>query len=236
LQQHPTNKGQINMMNKTIRAAIAVTALLIAPIAAQAADLSRPNYKAPEYIAPMFSWSGFYVGLNGGYMLGSSQWSGTSNFEVSPKGWLGGGTIGYNFQTGTWVWGIEGDMDYAALKGTNDSAVCTGCLFKETWISTIRGRVGYAADRWLPYLTGGLAYGNMYMQGPAGGSQNKTKAGWTAGAGVEYALSGPWSAKLEYLYVDLGSATCGMASCGLATDETVKFKANIVKAGLNYRF
>jgi outer membrane immunogenic protein len=215
----------------------ACAGLLVAAVASPsfAADLPRPAYKAPAFVAP-FSWSGFYVGLNGGYTWGKSDWSGANNFSVSPKGWLGGGTLGYNVQTGSWVWGIEGDIDYAALKGTADSAVCTGCLFKETWISTVRGRVGYAMDRWLPYVTGGLAYGNMYMQGPAGGSENKTKAGWTAGAGVEWAFNGPWSTKLEYLYVDLGSATCGMANCGLATDETVKFKANILRVGLNYRF
>ena len=113
---------------------------------------------------------------------------------------------------------------------------CAGCTFKETWLGTLRGRVGYSFDRWLPYLTGGLAYGNMYIQGPSGGSENKTKAGWTLGAGVEYAFLGAWSTKLEYLYVNLGSATCGMATCGLATNEEVKFSASVVRVGLNYRF
>ncbi len=70
----------------------------------------------------------------------------------------------------------------------------------------------------------------------AGASATKTKAGWTAGAGVEYAFAGPWTAKLEYLYVDLGSATCGSAACPLAADESVNFKANLIRAGLNYRF
>jgi outer membrane immunogenic protein len=213
---------------------VALLALALAG-PALAADLPRPSYKAPVYVAP-FSWTGFYVGLNGGYMWGQSKWSGTSNFEVTPKGWLGGGTLGYNFQTGVWVWGIEGDIDYVNLKGTADSSFCSGCTFKETWLGTLRGRVGYSYDRWLPYLTGGLAYGNMYMQGPAGGSENKTKAGWTLGAGVEYAFLGAWSTKLEYLYVDLGSATCGMANCGFATNEEVKFKASVVRVGLNYRF
>jgi len=68
------------------------------------------------------------------------------------------------------------------------------------------------------------------------GSVSRTKAGWTAGAGVEYAFMGNWSAKLEYLYVDLGSATCGMATCGFPADESINFKANLVRAGLNYRF
>jgi outer membrane immunogenic protein len=223
------------MMTKTIRAGIAVVALLIAPISAVAADLPRPSYKTPVYVAP-FSWNGFYVGLNGGYMFGQAKWSGAAAFETTPKGWLGGGTLGYNFQTGVWVWGIEGDIDYVALKGTADSSFCAGCTFKETWLGTLRGRVGYSFDRWLPYLTGGLAYGNMYIQGPSGGSENKTKAGWTLGAGVEYAFLGAWSTKLEYLYVNLGSATCGMATCGLATNEEVKFTASVVRVGLNYRF
>jgi len=204
-----------------------------------AADLPRPDYKAPNYspvfVAP-FSWSGFYVGLNGGYGWGQSKWSGSGgDFEVSPNGWLGGGTVGYNLQTGAWVWGIEGDIDYMNLKGTADAAFCPGCTFKDTWLATIRGRVGYSFDRWLPYLTGGLAYGNMYMD-TGFGSVSRTKAGWTAGGGVEYAFAGAWSTKLEYLYVDLGSATCGMATCGFPADETVDFKASVVRLGLNYRF
>ena len=204
---------------------------------ALATDLPRPSYKAPMYVAPEFNWTGFYVGLNGGYGWGSSQWSGPATFSTSPNGWLAGGTIGYNYQTGgNFVFGIEGDIDYMNLKGTNSSAVCSGCYFKDTWLSTVRGRLGYAYGRWMPYLTGGLAYGDVYMAGPSGGSQDKTKAGWTLGGGAEYTFAGAWSAKLEYLYVDLGNATCGMASCGLASDESVNFKANIVRAGLNYRF
>ena len=224
------------MINKLIRTGLATASLLFLPLVAQAADLRAPSYKAPAYVAPEFNWTGFYVGVNAGYGWGTSQWSGPANFSLSPNGWLAGGTLGYNYQMGRFVLGIEGDIDYMNLKGTNSSVVCTGCYFKDTWLSTVRGRLGYAYDRWLPYLTGGLAYGNVYMAGPGGGSENKTKAGWTAGAGVEYAFAGAWSAKLEYLYVDLGNATCGMASCGLATDESVNFKASIVRAGLNYRF
>src|SRR5450755_1898015 len=127
-----------------------------------AADLPRPAYKAqPIYVAP-FSWTGFYVGINGGYGWGKSNWSGSGgNFEVSPKGWLGGGTLGYNIQTGAWVWGIEGDIDYINLKGTANAAFCPSCTFKDTWLGTVRGRIGYSLDRWLPYLTAGGAFGNM---------------------------------------------------------------------------
>lgn len=225
------------MINRAIRTCIAIVALLATQMAVQAADLPRSSYKGPIYGEPMFHWTGFYIGGNLGYGWGQTKWSGSGgNFEVTPKGFLGGGTLGYNLQTGAWVWGIEGDIDYVALKGTADSAICSGCLFKDTWLGTLRGRIGYAYDRWLPYFTGGLAYGNAYIQGPSGGSQSKTKSGWTAGAGVEYAFAGPWSAKLEYLYVDLGSATCGMANCGFAADESVSFKANLIRAGVNYRF
>jgi outer membrane immunogenic protein len=227
-------KGLTIMKSTIIRACLAIAALTAAPFAAQAADMPsrEPIYSAPSY----FSWTGFYVGLNGGYGWGKSNWSGGGGtFEVSPNGWLGGGTLGYNLQTGAWVWGIEGDIDYVNLKGTADAAFCPTCTFKDTWLGTLRGRVGYSFDRLLPYLTGGLAYGNMNMETGVG-SVSRTKAGWTAGAGLEYAFAGYWSTKLEYLYVDLGSATCGMASCGFATDETVNFKASMVRLGLNYRF
>lgn len=107
---------------------------------------------------------------------------------------------------------IEGDIDYVDAKDTANVAFCASCTFKNTWLGTIRGRIGYSFDRWLPYLTAGGAYGNMEME-TAGGSLTKTKAGWTAGTGVEYAFLSGWSAKLEYLYVDLGSATCGTLAC-----------------------
>ena len=215
-----------------------VAALLIAPIAGQAADMPRPKYQPPEpvvYVAP-FSWTGFYLGLNGGYGWGTSDWTGAGgNFQVSPQGWLGGGTVGYNFQTGAWVWGIEGDIDYMDLNGTAPTAVCATCTFKDTWLGTIRGRIGYSTDRLLAYLTAGWAYGNVYMAAN-GGSASGTKQGWTAGAGLEYAFSRNWSTKIEYLYVDLGSATCAQAACGFDADKTVDFTANLVRVGLNYRF
>ena len=202
-------------------------------ISAHGADIPRP-YKAPAYIAPVFSWTGFYIGINGGYVKGSSKWSGgAGDFEVSPQGWMLGGTLGYNYQAGNWVFGLEGDINYLDLNGT--SSACATCTFKDTWLSTVRGRAGLSFDRWLPYLTGGLAYGNAYVE-TGGGSENDTKAGWTVGGGVEYAFLGGWSAKLEYLYVDLGTTTCQAANCGLASDANVAITQNIIRAGLNYRF
>ena len=185
----------------------------------------------------MFSWTGFYVGINGGYAWGKTSWSSTAgntgDFDV--KGALLGGTIGYNLQTGVWVWGLEADLDYSWIKGTNTTAICgAGCETKNRWFSTGRGRIGYAFDRWLPYVTGGVAIGDVKMTPVGGTSETDTRVGWTAGGGVEYAFQGPWSAKLDYLYADLGKANCSAATCTIATE--VKFKTNIVRAGLNYRF
>ncbi|MGC1465757.1 MAG: outer membrane protein [Pseudolabrys sp.] len=198
-----------------------------------AADLPRPAYKAPAYVAAPFSWSGFYVGLNAGYGWGTSNWSAggvtTGNFDT--KGWLGGGTIGYNLQTGVWVWGLEADLDYSTIKGTDGTGCCET---RNTWLGTARGRIGYSFDRWLPYITGGAAFGGVKMTPVGGTSESKTRVGWAAGAGLEYAFLGAWSAKIEYLYADLGTSSCDATTCGVATD--VKFKTNIVRAGVNYRF
>jgi outer membrane immunogenic protein len=218
----------------------ACTALFAAAIAAPAfaADLPAPTYRGPAYKAPVyvasFNWTGFYVGINGGYGFGKSSWTGppdTGNFNVN--GPLVGGTLGYNLQTGSWVWGLELDADYSWIKGSTTTTCPTGCETRNTWLATGRGRIGYAWDRWLPFITGGAAFGSEKAT-LLGVSESKTQLGWTAGAGVEYAFMGAWTAKLEYLYVDLGKWSCSAATCGVASD--VKFTSNIVRAGLNYRF
>ena len=224
------------MMTKMIRTGIAAAALLAAPIAAQAADMSQPSYKAPAYSAPSYvNWSGLYVGLNGGYGFGNSTWD-VPAVTPTPKGALFGATLGYNLQTGVWVWGAEGDFDISTMKGS------TGCGFgaatcetKDSWLATARLRLGYAGwNNWLPYITGGAAGGDIKATNSALSSANKTKIGYTLGAGVEYAIWSNWSVKGEYLYVDLGKFDCGIA-CGAATDN-VSLKANVVRAGINYRF
>jgi len=203
------------------------------------ADMPRPAYKAPVYVAPAFTWTGFYLGINGGYDWAKSDWSSAATSGgTSPKGWLIGGTVGYNMQTGVWVWGLEGDIDYSTVKGSTSSGtgVCsgTGCETRNSWFGTARGRIGYAFDRWLPYITGGAAFGDVKMSPNTGASETKTKVGWTVGAGVEWAFTERWSTKIEYLYADLGKSTCSAATCG--TDTDVTFKANIVRVGVNYRF
>ena len=220
------------MNNKLIRIGFAIAAWLIAPLAAQAADLPG---KAPVYSAPAYmNWSGFYLGLNAGYGFGKSNWDAQA-VSTSPKGGLFGATFGYNYQTGVWVWGAEGDFDISTMKGSADCPAGVTCETKDSWLATARARMGYAGwNNWLPYITGGAALGDIKATNSAFSSANKTKLGWTAGLGVEYALWTNWSIKAEYLYVDLGSFDCGV-SCGAVSDN-VSFKANIVRAGLNYRF
>ena len=218
---------------------LASTGLLAAAMVAPslAADLPRPAYKAPIYSAPGFSWSGFYIGANAGYGFGDSNWTSaagtTGDFDVN--GWTGGATLGYNLQTGVFVFGIEGDINYSEIKGRTSVGICAGttCETRNTWLGTARGRIGYSFDRFLPYITGGAAFGGIRMT-VAGVRETDTQIGWTVGGGLEYAFLGSWSAKLEYLYVDLGSADCSAATCGLATE--VEFKSHVVRGGLNYRF
>ena len=222
------------MTTKMIRAGFAFAALLVAPIVAQAADLP-PSLKAPAYTAPAYaSWSGFYVGLNAAYGFGKSTWDFPA-VTPAPKGALFGVTLGYNFQTGTWVWGIETDLDWSGMKG---SATCPGgtCSTENNWLGTTRARLGYGGwGNWLPYVTVGAAYGGVKAVNAVGASASHTQIGWTAGLGLEYAFSGAWSAKVEWLYADLGKFDCG-ATCGATTPDDVSFKANLIRVGVNYRF
>ena len=228
-------------MKRVVLAGMSALAAMSIVGAASAADLPRRQAmptKAP-YMAPYYNWTGVYAGINGGGGFGHSDWDlplGTSGFDTS--GGLIGGTLGYNYQMGRVVLGLEGDVDYSTIKGdtTSGTGICGGisCETRNQWLATARGRVGYAFDRVLPYITAGGAFGDVKMT-PAGlGSETDTQAGWTAGAGVEFGIAGPWTAKVEYLYVDLGNANCSVATCGTSTD--VSFNANLVRGGLNYRF
>jgi len=209
---------------------------LAGPIgAASAADLSRPapypTKAPPPYVAPFYNWTGFYIGVNGGYAWGTSNWSTLpSSFDVN--GGLVGGTIGYNWQFGQFVYGLEGDGDWTDIRGSSGFARCSSfnCETKNDFLSTVRGRVGFAADRVMPYVTGGLAIGDIRTSGPAFAGVDQTNAGWTVGGGVEFALPANWTAKVEYLYVDLGNVT---NSPGFGN---VNFTTNVVRGGINYRF
>jgi outer membrane immunogenic protein len=231
-------------MKRVLLTGVAMTALSL--VSANAADLgarySMPA-KAPAYVAPHYNWTGFYIGLSGGGAWGKSEWSSpavsTGNFDVD--GALIGGTVGYNWQFGRTVLGIEGDLSWTNIDG---SVVCTAgglrCNTENNWLGTVRGRAGYAFDRFLPYLTAGLAVGDVRANLAGFTHANETNAGWTVGAGVEFAVAGPWTAKVEYLHVDLGDINCPAANCGTPVTGigtfSPDFTANVVRVGLNYRF
>ncbi len=233
--------------------------VVLVPAAAPAADLNypvpHPAY-APPPVAPP-SWTGFYVGANigDGMARAHSDFSagGVAFASADTDLWgpAGGLQAGYNWQSGAFVLGVETDFQWSDLKGSI-SAQCALCApatnasyeHNVTWFGTARGRAGYAAGGWLAYVTGGYAYGRVGFNGTATGgglaatlASNVMQSGWTVGAGTELALSPHWSAKLEYLYVDLGNPTNTIAAAGLPTlvDRT-RLQMNETRAGLNYRF
>jgi outer membrane immunogenic protein len=222
---------------RRILLASAAAAAVLASMAANAADLSPvPSpmvTKAPPFVGAAYNWSGFYVGVNGGGGWGSSRSDLTGRFGTS--GGLAGGTVGYNAQVGRWVLGLEGDIDWSNINGNTSLGCAAGCSVQNNWLSTVRGRVGYAFGSWLPYVTGGLAVGDVNASAAGFAGMDSTQVGWTAGAGVEYALGGNWTAKLEYLRVNLGRFDCGL-SCGPAASDNISFHDNVVRGGINFRF
>jgi outer membrane immunogenic protein len=224
------------MVSNVMKVGLAALGLLATPLAVKAADmpLSRPYYKAaPHASFSYYSWSGLYAGLNAGYGFGTSNWDGLG-VSPKPKGGLFGLTVGYNWQAGSFVYGLEGD--YAFSMGKGDAACGLGsCETKNSWLGTARGRIGYAFDRFLPYVTGGAAFGDIKASNTlTGASATTTKVGYAVGAGLEYAFLGNWTAKVEYLYADLGKSDCGIA-CGVVANN-VSLSENIVRVGLNYKF
>lgn len=212
---------------KSVLIASVALALGAGLVSANAADIQQRSMptKAPAYVTPVYNWTGPYIGISGGYGFGSSDFSGGGS--VDPDGGLFGATIGYNWQMGQLVTGIEGDISWSGMR---DSGACAlgACRVENNWLGTVRGRLGYNAGRWMPYVTGGLAVGDIDAR-VAGVSSSSTELGWTIGAGIEAQIAGPWTAKVEYLYVDLGE---GDSIGGQRPD----FTTNIIRAGLNYRF
>lgn len=258
-------------MRVCVFAGISLAALIVAT-PALAADIARqPVYKAPPMVPVAYNWTGFYVGINAGYGFGGSSdvltagqdpataaaiASGARPGSVSldRSGFLGGGQIGYNWQFGSMVAGIEAD---AAFTDFGDRTTVTSGALNSTfhqnldYLGTVRGRLGYAWDRTLIYATGGLAYGGVNNRvdffGPAGqlsftGRDDGIKTGFTVGGGIEQALGGGWSAKIEYLYYNLGHDTVNVAAVpgggGVGTGYTSRFEEDgqLVRAGLNYKF
>ena len=251
---------------------LAAAAALVALTAVEptmAAELPLPVKALPP--APWYDWTGFYLGLNGGYSWGRSSndvtSAGLTPFSASQDvdGWLGGGQIGYNWQVShNWLLGLEADFQGTGQGGSAalptiitggfpfaPGTIITGSLTQRLpWFGTARMRLGVEpADRWLLYATGGLAYGEVDTKEnltvrpvpgvPTSGtaSASNTQAGWTVGVGTEWAMTPQWSAKLEYLYVDLGTFTDTFTGIGLPTFTlSSHFTDNVFRAGINYHF
>jgi len=229
--------GDETMNFKLLGTGLAALGFLASSFSTQAADIPRPVYKGVHPVVAYYNWTGFYVGVNAGYGWGTSDWSAVPTATNKPTGFLAGGTLGYNYQVGSIVYGIEGDFDWSNVKDTVACAGLVTCGTSNDWLATLRGRLGYAFDRWLPYITGGGAYGKVTATAAIPGlglsaSSSNNQFGWTIGAGLEYAFLSNWSAKIEYLYVDLGSFNAATAPAV----NNVSFKENIVRGGLNYKF
>lgn len=235
------------MRGRSIGAAAMV--VLSATGGALAVDLPEPSLPPPLPDA-VYNWTGFYLGINGGFGTGNSNWSdgpvgATGSFPTS--GYLIGGTVGVNYQIGQYVFGIEGDGDWTDFRG-NSGSTCgaiaavvpppDGCQTQSKWLATLRGRVGYAFDRILLYGTAGAAFGNIQTGlNPPSTFDSATQAGWTVGAGLEVGFAQNWTAKVEYLFVDLPNGVCTtVGNCGGAAGSIVSFNENIVRAGVNFKF
>ena len=277
----------------TKRALFSAVAAVAFTAPVMAADLPAKVYtKAPPVVAPVMSWSGCYVGANvggdwsrarfdnvnfnstgfgqglGAFSPGSAaQFGPEMTNDLKSSGFIGGGQVGCNFQSGGFVIGWESDLQYTDLSSTlvissiRPSSPSTETLtesFKSKWLNTDRVRVGFANGPWLFYATGGLAVANItYNDGfifttgggttagvPIVSNVSTTRVGWTAGVGAEWMISGNWSVKGEYLYVDLGkTSTVASAANGGNNAFPLAFftldhhlTENIVRVGVNYHF
>ena len=188
---------------------------------------------------PFFTWNGFYAGINAGYGFGASKWTdtvtgvSTGNFDVG--GALVGGTAGYNLQLGGWVFGIEGDIGWNFIKGSTATGCGTRCETASDWLGTLRGRFGYAFDRFLPYFTGGVAFGDIEGTAATAATSARPRSAGPRAAASNTPSCTTGRPRLEYLYVDLGTATCS-AACSGGNPFDVKYTTQVVRGGLNYKF
>lgn len=203
------------------RIVLIVSALIAASwtTSVEAADLGYGQPYTVNQPLNMYSWAGPYLGGNIGW-----DWGSVDNNPTRPSGLVGGAQAGYNWQTGPWVFGIEGD-----LEATGASDTFAPWKFSNPWFGTVRGRAGYALNNILFYGTGGLAFGELSGQ-TFGLSESHTNAGWTVGLGAEVGFARNWSAKVEYLYVDLNDSNF------VITGAQNGYRFGLLRAGVNYHF
>src|SRR5205809_4175883 len=240
---------------------LATTAFVVlAGASAGAADMyarPAPAYTPAPAPAPLYTWTGLYWDANVGYSWGQSKFDatltgvGTFSRSTDLNGAIGGAQFGYNYQFGAWVLGLETDIQASGQSRSSTLGtlppVTVTTDHKLEWFGTARPRLGFlATPNTLLYGTAGAAYGqvkdsatiNIAGVGAATATFQDVKAGWTAGAGIEGAFGGGWSAKLEYLYMDLGKTqmTFATPALGVVATETRRTTDNIVRVGLNYKW
>jgi outer membrane immunogenic protein len=226
-------------MNRIV-CAVATCLLAGLTIPAAAADLSldRP-VEGPLLLAGIpFNWTGSYVGVNAGYArtnvdlitFGPGVSASTSE---TMTGAIGGGQWGYNWQINHWLFGMETDLQGSSLNGSANYAGIAE-TDRIPWFGTIRGRLGFAADCFLFYATGGVSYGRVTneLSGSVSASLFRTNVGWVAGGGVEVAVLPRWTVRAEYLHLDLGDVS---SLIGKVTQSS-GYASDIARVGVNYRF
>jgi outer membrane immunogenic protein len=256
----------MNRLNRILVACAAATAGVLS-VSAYAADLPM---KARPMLEPVWTWTGFYIGAHAGAGWGTTETTLTSisapGFPAVPvnlplaqnsrSGFLGGGQVGYNYQSGWAVFGIQGDIAGMDVKGTTPCLEVISCTSKSDWLATVTGRFGgVVADRTLLYIKGGGAWmhtdqsatvsaglGGLGLGlGGAGAltSASSTSAGWLLGMGVEYAFARNWTGFLEYNYIEFQSKNVAFSVTAVPGDvinASVVNKLSIAKVGVNYRF
>jgi outer membrane immunogenic protein len=233
-------------MKRTILAGLAAVTLVATN--AFAADLPRKAPLAPVVVAPAFSWTGFYIGAH----VGGAKVERCLSFDLFPgeacidrTGWLGGGQIGYNWQAGQLVLGVEFSGSFADLGGGNNAGALPGLpgFFFESdgkSLLMLTGRLGWAADRALFYVTGGAARVKADVElfaapGVSLGDASLTRTGWTFGVGAEYAFTPNWSFAAQYNWIDLGDRDVNFVlfpTFAGNVDQTL----HVFTLRMNYRF
>jgi len=238
-------------VKKILLTTTALIALGIAPAAA--ADLAaRPYTKAPP-IAAVYDWSGFYIGANGGWGTSHNCWTNTAliGIPLTPAsegchdadGGTVGGQVGYRWQAGSWVFGLEAQGNWADFRGSNVSLLLAPLAnrSKIDAFGLFTGQVGYAANNVLYYVKGGAAVTDNRYEGILAGTvidrAEQTRWGATVGAGVEYAFAPNWSFGVEYNHLFMGTENYAFNVLGVnLRNDDIKQDADIVTARINYRF
>jgi outer membrane immunogenic protein len=244
-------------MRKFFLAASAALATLVMAAPASAADI--PVKARPLPPPPVFSWTGFYIGVHVGAGFGTKEWEqffsegtevGNTFSSHTVNGILGGGQIGFNYQVGWAVWGVEFQASAADLRGKGSCGLVAefNCNTKVTGLATFAGRFGVTSDRLLFYVKGGAAWArdkydvSFFVNEPeiVPSSISDNRWGWMIGTGIEYAFAPNWSAKVEYNYMDFGTKgyvfNLTPTEPGLFDRFDITQRIHLVKFGLNYRF